>query len=77
MLASAGARPWDRDKHDVRVLADVAEGRGRIIDSQNEVGGYPVLEPTYRKFDATQWNLDIMEPVSREVLDDGQKSKGT
>ena len=27
--------------HDVRILADVAEGRGKIIDSETEVGGYP------------------------------------
>ena len=41
VLKNAGARPWDRDPHDVRVLADVAEGRGKIIDSETEVGGYP------------------------------------
>ena len=34
VLANAGARPWDRDAHDVRILADVAEGRGKIIDSE-------------------------------------------
>ncbi len=77
VLASAGARPWDRDKHDVRVMADVAEGRGKIIDSQEEVGGYPVVEPVKRKFDPDLWNLDTMTPKTTAALDDGSASKGT
>ncbi len=48
VLKNAGARPWDRDPHDVRILADVAEGRGKIIDSEAEVGGYPTVKPTKR-----------------------------
>jgi hypothetical protein len=51
VLANAGARPWDRDRHDVRVFADVAEGRGEIIDSQEQVGGYPDYTPSVRAFD--------------------------
>ena len=43
VLKNAGARPWDRDAHDRRIISDVAEGRGKIIDSQAEVGGYPGL----------------------------------
>ena len=41
VLENAGARPWDRDSHDRRIISDVAEGRGKIIDSEAEVGGYP------------------------------------
>ena len=41
VLKNAGARPWDRDAHDRRIISDVAEGRGKIIDSEDEVGGYP------------------------------------
>lgn len=41
VLKNVGARPWDRDDHDWRIVADVAEGRGRIIDSEQDVGGYP------------------------------------
>ena len=77
VLANAGARPWDRDGHDVRVLADVAEGRGHIIDSQAEVGGYPVMEETRRAFDPALWDLGTMLPKSPEALDSGQKSRGT
>jgi hypothetical protein len=37
----AGARPSRRHPIDQRLLDDLAFGRGRIIDSQEEVGGYP------------------------------------
>ncbi|MDZ4775768.1 MAG: pectate lyase [Alphaproteobacteria bacterium] len=77
VLAKAGARPWDRDSHDVRVIADVAEGRGRIIDSQQEVRGYPVHPETRRPFDPALWNLDTMEPLSPATLDSGTRARGT
>src|SRR5690606_9068816 len=41
VIAAAGATPWNRDPIDRRIVADVIEGRGEIIDSQDEVGGYP------------------------------------
>ncbi len=77
VLANAGARPWDRDGHDVRILANAAEGRGWIIDSQEEVGGYPSSPQTTRPFDPAQWNLDTMEPLSRDVYDASAKARGT
>ncbi len=77
ILSHVGARPWDRDKNDVRVLADVAEGRGEIIDSQKQVGGYPNVKPNKRAFDEAAWDLDLMSPRSREALDAGSKAKGT
>ncbi len=48
VIREAGARPWDRDAIDARIVADVIEGRGEIIDSEAEVGGYPVQQPTRR-----------------------------
>lgn len=78
VLKNAGARPWDRDKHDVRVLADTAEGRGEIIDSQDQVGGYPkVTEPTRRAFNPDDWHLDTMTPKRDGVLDAGASARGT
>jgi hypothetical protein len=62
LYADAGARPWDRDDHDWRVLADVVEGRSEIIDSEAEVGGYPVVEPTAAPFVESEWDLDTMTP---------------
>jgi hypothetical protein len=64
VLRFAGARPWDRDAHDIRIIFDVAEGRGRIIDDESEVGGYPRQEPTRAPFVEAEWDLDTMEPRS-------------
>ena len=44
VLASAGATLPRRDAVDARLVADVKNGTGRLIDSQNEVGGWPILE---------------------------------
>lgn len=64
LLATAGARPWDRTDEEIRILFYVAEGRGEIIDSEEEVGGYPEFPETHAKFDANAWNLDTMKPKS-------------
>lgn len=40
-LREAGARPSRRDPVDARVVRSVVQGEGRIIDSQEQVGGYP------------------------------------
>ena len=63
VIASAGARPWDRDDIDRRILADTIEGRGKIIDSENEVGGYPRHAPTRQAFVPEDWDLATMEPL--------------
>lgn len=61
VIGDAGARPWDRDPIDARIIANVIEGRGAIIDSQEQVGGYPATaEPTRAAFDASQWDLATM-----------------
>ena len=39
VLNWAGARPWSRDKADERVVEDVYDNTGSLIDSQDEVGG--------------------------------------
>ncbi len=48
VLSHAGARPWDRDAVDARIVASVRNQTGRIIDSQDQVGGYPTAEPVTR-----------------------------
>ncbi len=48
VLATAGARPRDRDAVDARIVREVREGTGRIIESQTDVGGYPVVPSTRR-----------------------------
>ena len=52
VIRNVGARPWDRDHTDSRILADTIEGRGKIIDSEREVGGYPTQvasPPAFRR----------------------------
>jgi hypothetical protein len=70
VLSQSGARPWDRDQRDVLLIAEVAEGRGEIIDHEREVGGYPaVAEATRRPFNPDDWDLRFMTPLRDEVLD--------
>jgi pectate lyase len=61
LVRDAGARPWERDPIDSRIVADVIEGRGRIIDSEREVDGYPVQEPVRAAFQPAGWDLATME----------------
>ncbi len=64
VLANAGARPWDRDADDIRVLFFVAEGRGKVIDDEREVSEYPHPVPTSAPFVDAEWDLVTMEPKS-------------
>nr|WP_246544440.1 pectate lyase [Novosphingobium profundi] len=64
LLASVGARPWDRAPDDIRVLFFVAEGRGEILDDEKVVGGYPHPAPTRAPFVEKDWNMVTMTPVS-------------
>jgi hypothetical protein len=64
LLATAGARPWDRGAEEIRVLFFIAEGRGDILDSEDEVGGYPKLEATRAPFREADWDLATMTPKS-------------
>ena len=45
ILAGAGARAASRDGTDTRIVQSVVNRSGAIIDSQDEVGGYPVVAP--------------------------------
>lgn len=62
VIANAGARPWERDEVDWRVIADTIEGRGKIIDSEQEVGGYPVQLASQKAFDPSEWDMRYMTP---------------
>ncbi|MGA0602052.1 pectate lyase family protein [Caulobacter sp. KR2-114] len=75
--ANVGARPWDRDMDDVLLVADVAEGRGTIINSQDDLRGYPAPKPTSRPFNPDDWNLDDMTPRRPGALDSSSKAHGT
>ena len=62
VITNVGARTWDRDDIDRRIVADVIEGRGAIIDSQQQVGGYPAYAETRQAFVEADWDLATMEP---------------
>jgi len=57
VLAGVGARPADRTAHDRRIVADVRDRSGSPIDSQDDVGGYPELEPTTRELSVPDEDL--------------------
>ena len=57
LLENAGARPWNRDVVDKRIIREIKEGKNQIIDSETEVGGYPSEKPTFRKFVKSEWDL--------------------
>ena len=67
VLENAGARPWDRDAIDRRIVQQVRDGTSRIPDSEQEGGGYPDLPEVRRDFDASQWDLSAMTPVSGDT----------
>ena len=64
LLATAGARPWDRGPQETRVMFFVAEGRGEIINDEKDVGGFLDIAPTRASFDPAAWNLADMTPRS-------------
>jgi hypothetical protein len=48
VLATAGARPADRDAVDARIVTEVANRTGSLIAHQNAVGGWPSLAVNVR-----------------------------
>jgi hypothetical protein len=62
VIRTAGATPWNRDLVDRRIVANVIEGRGEIIDGEDEVGGYPRYAPAAKPFIESEWDLATMEP---------------
>jgi len=78
VLSQVGARPWDRDMRDVLLIAEVAEGRGEIIDHEREVGGYRAWVKGPRKpFNPDDWDLRFMTPLRDDVLDRPATRRGT
>lgn len=64
----AGARPAERDAIDRRIVSEALTGTARIIDSQDEVGGYPSMEPVTRRLDVPEKNRrGWLEKLTREV----------
>lgn len=66
---NVGARPLDRDPVDDRVVNDVINGTGSIIDSQEDVGGWPVLNVNTRSLTIPP-NKDQVQPSGYTVLEE-------
>lgn len=60
VLRNAGAFPWNRDTIDARIIEQVKARTNRIIDSEQEVGGYPQYIPVFQKFNPEEWDLEKM-----------------
>ncbi|MBN2545131.1 MAG: right-handed parallel beta-helix repeat-containing protein [Spirochaetes bacterium] len=68
VLKNAGARPKDRDSVDKRIINDFIENKGRLLNSQEEVGGYPKVKATKRALivpdkDINEW----LDSFTKEV----------
>lgn len=50
ILSQAGARPWNPSAIDLRIKMSVLKRKGKIINSQNDVGGYPKHKMTKKEF---------------------------
>jgi hypothetical protein len=81
VLAGAGAVLPKRDAVDRRVVADVRNGSGRIIDDEADVGGWPELKSTEPPKDTDrdgmpdEWErrhgLDVRDAADRNADADG------
>jgi pectate lyase len=68
VLSHAGARPAYRDPIDQRIINSVYEKTGKIIDSQEEVGGYPAYDSVYRKLQIPEDKVqEWLAKMAREV----------
>lgn len=64
-----GARPAERDAIDTRIVCEALTGAARIIDSQDEVGGYPEAEPAKRTLEVPATGRRAwLEQQAREVV---------
>jgi hypothetical protein len=64
LMSRVGARPWDRDEDDNRVLYFIPEGRGEIINDEKDVSAYPKHKETRAPFVEADWDLATLEPRS-------------
>ena len=76
VLKTAGATYPRRDAIDARITAEVRSGKGKYINSEDEIGGYPALEEARTAdFDADQDGMDDAWEL-RNGLDPTNKEDG-
>lgn len=59
VTANAGAWPKQRDSIDARIIADFFDKKGKVINSQSEVGGYPDYAETRHTLTIPQGTAEI------------------
>ena len=73
LLPVIGARYWQRDAIDKRIVQSYFNRDGRIIDSQQQVGGYPQITPVHRPLNVPAENindwLDSFIPLKNTLAD--------
>lgn len=68
VLKNAGSRSAARNDIDQRIVNDVMQLKGRVIDSQNEVGGYPSEQPVTHEFQIPEKGIErLLEKLSKEL----------
>jgi hypothetical protein len=75
VLRRAGSRPARRDPIDARIVQSVLRGDGRVIDSQEEVGGYPSRATARRVLkipDGAEARRALLERLSLELGEDAR-----
>lgn len=75
VLATAGATLPRRDSIDARVVADVKNGTGRIINQEEEVGGFSGVKPETRVFEIpAEWKAENNMGSAKEtdIVQDGE-----
>ncbi len=50
VYANCGARPWARDAIDQRIIDEARAGTSKLIDSEDEMGGYPIRPAVTKPF---------------------------
>lgn len=70
ILPKVGSRPLQRDSIDIRIINDVICKNGSIIDSQDEVGGYPSYTMTSHELQIPEDNIELwLETLSNQLID--------
>lgn len=70
IAANVGARPAQRDPIDARIVKESVEAKIEIIDSQEQVGGYPKPEPVTRQLDVPETGRrEWLRKLSRELIE--------
>lgn len=70
VLKNAGSRPELRNRIDQRIISDIATGKGKIINSQDEVGGYPADPPVYRQLSVPSRDIEKWLGKKSKLIND-------